>query len=87
MPMPELTAVSAPPTGSESLTAASLLDHQLRTPLAVIAGHTELLLERYDELSPEVRWTLVALQRGVRRLTDAVPTICALVDGRGHGDC
>jgi K+-sensing histidine kinase KdpD len=38
----------------------STLSHELRTPLTVIGGNTELLLERWDDLSEEDRQNLVA---------------------------
>jgi diguanylate cyclase (GGDEF)-like protein len=52
----------------------------LRTPLAVVSGHAELLSQHEHELPAEVHQSLVALRRAARRLDDVVVGVRDLVD-------
>jgi signal transduction histidine kinase len=56
------------------------VNHHLRTPVAAILLHSELLLAHGDELPKEVQESLACIQRGGQRLTDMVVGICDLVD-------
>lgn len=59
---------------------ARLVHHELRTPLAVVVGHLELLSDRAGELPAELRWSVHALERAVHRLDGAVAMTCDLVE-------
>lgn len=56
------------------------VNHHLRTPLTVVLGHAELLMDREQELPPEVRQALACLLRAAERLNDVVVGVCDLMD-------
>ncbi len=53
----------------------ALVSHELVTPLTTINGSLELVLQRQDELPPDVQQRLAFLQREVTRLTRLVGRI------------
>ena len=61
------------------------VNHHLRTPLTVVLGHAELLIDREHELPPEVRQSLASLRRAAQRLNDVVVGVCDLMDIAGVG--
>lgn len=61
------------------------VNHHLRTPLTVVLGHAELLIDHEQELPPEVRQSLACLLRAAERLSDAVVGVCDLMDIAGVG--
>jgi signal transduction histidine kinase len=56
------------------------LEHHLRSPLTVIVGHAEMLVEEGPRLPAEVERSLATVLRAGRRLGDVVDGICDLVD-------
>jgi signal transduction histidine kinase len=56
------------------------VNHHLRTPVAAILLHSELLIAHGDELPKEVQESLGCILRGGQRLKDMVVGICDLVD-------
>ena len=54
--------------------------HHLRTPLTVVLGHAELLIDREQELPSEVRQSVVCMLRAAERLNDVVVAVADLVD-------
>lgn len=56
------------------------VNHHLRTPLTVVLGHAELLVDREDELPAEVRQSLACLLRAAQRLDEVVIGVCELMD-------
>lgn len=57
-----------------------MVNHEVRTPLAVIAGHVELLEPAAAALPEPAQWSLGAIARGVHRLREVVATISDLAD-------
>jgi hypothetical protein len=56
------------------------LNHELRTPLSIIRGHTELLTESGADLPESAKQSLVALQRATHRLT----SLAGKISEMGH---
>jgi two-component system sensor histidine kinase SenX3 len=56
------------------------VNHHLRTPVAAILLHAELLVAHGDELPTEVQGSLDCILRGGQRLKDVVVGICDLVE-------
>ena len=56
------------------------VNHHLRTPLTVVLGHAELLMDREQELPPEVRQALACLLRAAERLNDVIVGVCDLME-------
>jgi signal transduction histidine kinase len=56
------------------------INHHLRTPLAAILGHTDLLLDHRSDLPGQVQDSLAGILRAGARLEDVVTSICDLVD-------
>lgn len=54
------------------------VNHEVRTPLAAVVGHLELLEDMIDEVPPGARWSWQGLIGGTRRLQAAVDTITEL---------
>ncbi|HEU4773052.1 MAG TPA: histidine kinase dimerization/phospho-acceptor domain-containing protein [Lysobacter sp.] len=55
--------------------------HELRTPISVVRGATELLLEDSDEL-PALRPRLLRLDRGIRELSELIDALLRLARRR-----
>ena len=55
------------------------VNHHLRTPLCVVLGQAELLVDQAHELPADAHQSLEALLRGARRLNDVVVGVCDLV--------
>lgn len=55
------------------------LNHELRTPLSTILGHTELL-EEVDDLPKPLATSMTAIQRAARRLAAVADDVSTLVD-------
>jgi signal transduction histidine kinase len=58
------------------------LQHELRTPLAVLLGHAELLQDLGPALPDEARTSLACMVRAGTRLTLALDAMSAMLDGR-----
>jgi len=56
------------------------VNHEVRTPLATIAGQLELLEELVPPLPEPARWSLGAIRRATDRLGEVVDTISELAD-------
>jgi K+-sensing histidine kinase KdpD len=56
------------------------VNHDLRTPLTTILGHTELLIEQQHELPPGAAASVDALWRAGRRLHEVVTWISQWID-------
>jgi signal transduction histidine kinase len=56
------------------------VNHELRTPVCTVKGHVELLDGARDRLTPEARWSVDALARGMSRLERALDMIRELAD-------
>lgn len=59
---------------------AEAINHHLRTPLAAMLGHAELLLDRRHELPSPLEGSAAGIVRAGLRLDDAVSVICDLVE-------
>ncbi|MET0914966.1 MAG: HAMP domain-containing sensor histidine kinase [Jiangellaceae bacterium] len=55
------------------------VNHHLRTPLTMVVGHAELLVDEGAELPPEVQQSLAAMLRAARRINDVIHGVCDLV--------
>lgn len=66
------------PFASRDLQYFTTVAHELRTPLANIAGYTELLIGEDKELSPQQLRSLQAIGRNQRYLSETVEKILAL---------
>lgn len=56
------------------------VNHELRTPVAVIKGHVELLQDEHAACSPTAQWSLEAITRGLARLEEVLDSIRELAD-------
>ena len=56
------------------------VNHHLRTPIAVILGHAELLIDQTHEHPADALRSLAAVLRAGQRLNDMVGGICDLLD-------
>ena len=67
-----------------------IINHELRTPLATIVGHVELIHELDLDRPPQAQWSWDAITRGTARLQTVVDTITELADlataAAMHGD-
>lgn len=64
------------------------LNHEFRTPLSAILGHTELLEDISADVPPAARRSVEAIQRAGQRLAAVADDVSALVDrraGKGGG--
>jgi PAS domain S-box-containing protein len=82
--------VTEAPAGSptyEQLRAGIMiwLNHELRTPLATLLGHVELLTEADLELPEQATRSLAAMARATDRLTTFAETLTALGNAGGDG--
>ena len=58
------------------------LQHELRTPLAALLGHAELLQDLGSALPIEAQESLACMLRAGKRLTMALDAVTAILDGR-----
>jgi PAS domain S-box-containing protein len=56
------------------------VNHEVRTPVAKIKGHLELLEPAVPALPTEVRWSVEAINRATERLAEVVTTISDLAE-------
>lgn len=56
------------------------INHEFRTPLAKLMGHTELLVDLGEDLPPDAQRSLAGIASASRTLDDLVHTISSLVD-------
>ena len=56
------------------------VNHELRTPVAVVKGHLELLHDEHAACSPTAQWSLEAITRGLARLEEVLNSIRELAD-------
>lgn len=78
--MTDVTSLVAAARGELNRSLAETVNHNLRTPLTVILGHTELLQDRHDELSPEAACSVETLWQASQRLKDVVTWISEWID-------
>jgi signal transduction histidine kinase len=78
--MTDVTSLVAAARGELNRTLAETVNHNLRTPLTTMLGHAELLLDREDELSPDVTRSIHAIWRAGQRLNDVVTWISEWID-------
>jgi len=78
--MTDVTSLVAGTRGELDRTLAETVNHNLRTPLTVILGHTEMLLDQHDELTAEARHSVQALSQASRRLAEVVTGISQWID-------
>jgi signal transduction histidine kinase len=62
------------------------LQHELRTPLAALLGHAELLQDLGPALPDEAQKSLACMVRAGERLTLALDAVSAILDGRVPAD-
>lgn len=58
----------------------STINHQLRTPLTSLVGHTELLADRAEEVPEDLRRSLAAVTEAGARVAALLQTVTELVD-------
>jgi signal transduction histidine kinase len=56
------------------------VNHEVRTPLAVISGHMELITDHVAPLPEDLAWSLGAIDRATGHLGDVVNTISEIAD-------
>jgi signal transduction histidine kinase len=89
--MTDVTSLVAAARGELSRSLAETVNHDLRTPLTIMLGHAELLIDQQDDLPPEAARSLEALWRAGQRLNDVVTWISEWIDlaytpaGEGKG--
>lgn len=89
--MTDVTSLVAAARGELNRSLAETVNHNLRTPLTTMLGHTELLIDQQDDFSPDVVHSLDALWRAGQRLNDVVTWISEWIDlaytsgGEGKG--
>jgi PAS domain S-box-containing protein len=58
-----------------------VVDHEFRTPLTALLGHLEVVREHHDdEVSPDLRRSLAAIERAGWRLRDLVCRVVGLLE-------
>ncbi len=89
--MTDVTGLVAAARGELNRSLAETVNHNLRTPLTTILGHTELLMDQQDDLPPQVIGSVEALSRAGQRLEEVVTWISEWIDlaytpeGEGRG--
>jgi signal transduction histidine kinase len=78
--MTDVTSLVAAARGELNRSLAETVNHNLRTPLATMLGHAELLLDQQGDFSPEATRSLDALWRAGQRLNDVVTWISEWID-------
>lgn len=61
------------------------VNHEVRTPVAKLKGHVELLEDAVASLPEPVQWSFGAIRRATRRLDDVVATISDLAEQSQRG--
>jgi K+-sensing histidine kinase KdpD len=89
--MADVTGLVAAARGELNRSLAETVNHNLRTPLTTILGHTELLMDQQDDLPPQAMGSVEALSRAGHRLEEVVTWISEWIDlaytpeGEGKG--
>jgi signal transduction histidine kinase len=78
--MTDVTSLVAAARGELSRSLAETVNHNLRTPLTTMLGHTELLMDQRDEFPPEAIRSLEAVWRAGQHLNDVVTWISEWID-------
>ena len=78
--MTDVTTLVAAARGELNRSLAETVNHHLRTPLTVVLGHAELLLDQQDDLPEEARYSLRAVWGAGRRLNEVVTWISEWID-------
>jgi signal transduction histidine kinase len=78
--MTDVTGLVAAARGELNRSLAETVNHNLRTPLTTILGHTELLMDQQDDLPPQVIGSVEALSRAGHRLEEVVTWISEWID-------
>jgi signal transduction histidine kinase len=78
--MTDVTSLVAAARGELNRSLAETVNHNLRTPLTIILGHAELLLDQQDDFSAEAIRSLHALWRAGQRLGEVVTWISEWID-------
>jgi signal transduction histidine kinase len=78
--MTDATSTVAASRGELSRSMAETLNHNLRTPLTLLMGHAELLLDQRDDLPPSAARSVDAMWRAGERLGDVVSCISEWID-------
>jgi signal transduction histidine kinase len=58
------------------------LQHELRTPLAALLGHAELLQDHGHVLPEQAQGSLACMRRAGDRLIRALDSVSAILDGQ-----
>jgi signal transduction histidine kinase len=56
------------------------VNHELRTPIAVVKGHVELLQDTHDDLTPAGQWSVRGIVTGLARLEAVLDSIQDLAE-------
>jgi signal transduction histidine kinase len=78
--MTDVTGLVAAARGELNRSLAETVNHNLRTPLTTILGHTELLMDEQDDLPPQFTGSVDALWRAGQRLNEVVTWISEWID-------
>ncbi|MCW2791340.1 MAG: domain S-box [Nocardioides sp.] len=78
--MTDVTGLVAAARGELNRSLAETVNHNLRTPLAIMLGHAELLVDQQADFSPQATRSLDALWRAGQRLNDVVTWISEWID-------
>ena len=78
--MTDVTGLVAAARGELNRSLAETVNHHLRTPLTVMLGHAELLLDQQDDFSQDARRSLRTLWSAGQRLNDVVTWISEWID-------
>jgi signal transduction histidine kinase len=78
--MTDVTSLVAAARGELNRSLAETVNHNLRTPLATMLGHAELLLDQRDDLPPGAAHSVDVLSRAGQRLNDVVTWISEWID-------
>jgi signal transduction histidine kinase len=78
--MTDVTSLVAAARGELNRSLAETVNHNLRTPLATVLGHAELLVDQRDDLPAEAAHSVDALWRAGQRLNEVVTCISEWID-------
>lgn len=76
----DVTSLVAAARGELGAKLAETVNHDLRTPLTTLLCHAELLLDRRDDLPPDVARSLDAVWRAGQRLSSVATSISEWID-------